>query len=472
MIQEVVNSMVSMNHIIYLIIPFLIYASVLIFVVRYSGKKRHTGDKDYFLAGRSIGVFPSFLSVVATETSVATIVAFPAIGYKYGLSFLWLPAGYIAGRYIVALYYLKKLYESENISIYSTISNSDPFSAHVLSGFYLLAKFIANGVRLFMGAFAMNQLFGGGIITWILVSSVTAGIYSLSGGLRAVVIMDQLQGLIIYATGIFFTVYLFYLIPALDLSVIAFHNFDFNYSNNANSLYMLLGGVVLSIGTHGSDQDMLQRVLGTKGFHEARRSLIYSGFGAFVVIAVYLTAGYFLSLLNPEGLDVRSPLVSFVNLVNKPVITSFLAILIFAASSSTLDSSIHSTGAVWKSLFNSDLPGRFWSFVSLVVLSFFAVFSITMYKYSPDFLSFAMGSMNYVNGGLIGVITVFTFFTEKLTGAGIVLALLTGFMVTVFSNWLVEPAVSWTIVVVLSSVSSFGVCYIYGFLKGKNEINN
>ena len=38
-----------------------------------------------------------------------------------------------------------------------------------------------------------------------------------------------------------------------------------------------------------------------------------------------------------------------------------------------------------------------------------------------------MGSMNYVNGGLIGVVTVFTFFPHRLKAAGIVAALITGF---------------------------------------------
>ncbi|MDH5656315.1 MAG: hypothetical protein OEZ34_10425, partial [Spirochaetia bacterium] len=305
-----------------------------------------------------------------------------------------------------------------------------------------------------------------------LVSAVTAGIYSLTGGLRAVVIMDQLQGLIIYAVGIFFCFYLYSLLSDFPLRQVAWNNLDFSHDNNGNSFFLFLGGAVLSIGTHGSDQDMLQRVLGTQGFRQARRSLILSGFGAFSVILIYLTAGVFLSYLNLEGIDERSPLAGFVKIQDMPFLTSFLAILVFAASSSTLDSSIHSTGAVWKGMFQSDLPGRFWSSVSLVMLALFAVFSIKMHKFSPDFLSFAMGSMNYVNGGLIGIITVFTFFSERLSGSGIVLALLFGFGTTFALNWLVDPVFSWTLIIIISSFVSFIVCYLYGWIESKSVSRN
>jgi len=324
-------------------------------------------------------------------------------------------------------------------------------------------------VRLFLGGYAIQQLFGWDVAGWICVSALAAGIYSLTGGLRAVVLMDQIQGYVIYLAGLFFCAILYFSIPESASFPFQPLNFDFSYSNSANSVSMLLGGIVLSIGTHGADQDLLQRILGTRSLKEAQFSLILSGFGAFVVILIYLLTGYLLNILHPDSLDPRSPLIAYIRTLDFPLFTTLLAILIFAASSSTLDSSIHSTGAVWKELFRSSLPGRFWSFVSLACLVLSALLFIRLERYSPDFLSLAMGSMNYINGGLIGIFTVFTFFSERLHPAGIVSGLLGGFFVTVICNWSFHPAVAWTWTILLSSFVSFLLCYGWSLLYQRRE---
>lgn len=444
------------------LVPVFVYVLMMLFVVYKTGKIKAADDQEYFLADRSIGTFQSFLSVVATETSVATIVVFPAAGMKYGYSLLWLPAGYILGRYIVANYYLRKLYESPDLSIYSAISGKNFIVSKILSAFYLFAKFISNGVRLFLGAYALHQIFGFSIILWIFIMAAAAGLYSLSGGIKAVVMMDQIQGYIIYSFGFVFCIYLLWILPESAVYSSEIIDLNFSYSNAGNSLSLLLGGAVLSIGSHGSDQDMLQRVLAVKGFEQAKKSLFYSGIGAAVVIFIYLTAGYLVGLMNLSTVDTKSPLIDFIMKKEIHILVSLLAILIFAASSSTLDSSVNSTAVIWKSLFNSKLSGRFWSFLSLMLLTLFAWISIYLHKYSADFLGFAMGSMNYINGGLIGIITVYTFFSNRLTGVGILLGLIGGFAATAVSYWMIHPAVAWTWVVLISS----GVSFLFAILPG------
>jgi Na+/proline symporter len=446
------------------IIPILFYVGMLLFVTWYTGRRNRSGDRDYFLAGRSIGTFRAILSVVATETSVATIVMFPAAGMEKGLALLWLPAGYVIGRVVVAGFYLERLYSSDRISIYGTICGGDHAQERALGLFYLIAKYISNGVRLFLGGYALQQIFGWDTAGWIAVAALSAGLYSLTGGLRAVVFMDQIQGYVIYSVGLFFIYRLFMDAPAnLTLPGLIW-NSDFGYDNASNSLMLLIGGAVLSIGTHGADQDLLQRVLGTKSINEAKRSMILSGLGAFLVILIYLVTGLLLGAMHPEGLDKKSPLIDYIMKTGNPMIASLLAVLIFAASSSTLDSCIHSTGAVWKSLMRSRINGRYWSALSLIILVISALVFVEISHFKKDFLTLAMGSMSYINGGLIAIFTRFIFFPDRVMNPiGIVATIASGFTATLICDWAIHPAVAWTWTVLISS----GVAFLFAYLFSK-----
>ncbi|MCB1171759.1 MAG: hypothetical protein KDK25_15535, partial [Leptospiraceae bacterium] len=380
----------------------LIFYLIIVFAVPFFLKKEPITDESYFLAGRKLGVASSLLSVVATETSVATVLIFPAAGYAGRWNLLALCLGYIAGRILVARFYLKAIYEMTDTSIYKAVG-ADNGSRGLLEIAYLLAKYISSGVRFFMGGLALAELFGGPVALWILLTAMVAGVYSLTGGLKAVVVTDQLQGMILFLMGMGFLVLLW---PGLDYwhhtAGPALFSWTFDLKDGAHTIPLFLGGLVVSIGSHGADQDLLQRVLAVRNLKLARRSLILSGPGATIVIMTFIAVGAFLFAADPN-LGERGQLVTFVKQSANPVLSGLFAVLVAAASMSTLDSAIHSTGAVWKSLLQSKKSGRWFSLISLVALTLSAL-SFTYFAQKADnLLALALGSMNYVNGGLIGI---------------------------------------------------------------------
>jgi Na+/proline symporter len=268
--------------------------------------------------------------------------------------------------------------------------------------------------------------------------------------------MDQVQGALIVGAGVFLCVFLMTRLPTGVKWAPAFINLNWSQSNFFGALF--LGGAVLSIGTHGADQDMLLRVLATKNLREARKSLIFSGVGAAFLIALYLTVGYLLGLLRVADLDPRSPLADYVMKSNLALLKGVFLVLLLAAAMSTLDSTIHSTGAVWKSLMNSSLSGRYWSFLSLILITTAAVCFYSVSGRHENFLDLAMGCMNYINGGMIGIFTTFTFFPKRLKPAGIPLALVSGFVVTTVCEWAFSHPLPWTYTVLLSSGTALLCC--------------
>lgn len=430
-------------------LPLILYL-IIVFLVPFLLKKESGSDESYFLAGRSLGFRASFLSVVATETSVATVLIFPAAGYAGRWNLLALCLGYIAGRLFVARYYLKSIYEMTDSSIYRAVG-SDTGSRVFLEISYLAAKYISSGVRFFMGGLALAELFGGAVAFWIVLTALVAGVYSLTGGLRAVVVTDQLQGLILFFTGL---VLMGLLWPSpeffSDTVASSLFSFKLDWKDGAHTIPLFVGGAVVSIGSHGADQDLLQRILAVKNLTLARRSLAWSGVGATVVIMTFVAVGSFLWAHDP-GLGDKGQLLAFVKQSANPILSGMFAVLVAAASMSTLDSAIHSTGAVWKSMLMSSRSGRWFSLLSLVLLTGAALSFIYFEKKADNLLALALGSMNYVNGGLIGIFTYFVFWKRPLSLGSMIMAIPAGFLTTLVLNLL---GIHWTYIALASSVAA------------------
>ena len=461
-----------------LVLPVLFYGLILLLITL----RLRTGadNRQFFLADRNLGPLPAMVSVIATETSAATIIVFPATGMNSGLALVWLCVGYILGRFLVARFYLEKIYLNHELSLYRNVTgNSGPGGDETLSLFYLASKYVSSGIRFCLCGFALYQLFGGSVAGWILLTATIAGIYSLSGGLRAVVITDQLQGYIILFFGIVLLVLLAFFPETTRLPGVASRNLPeitwpalinttLSWTNSGNFLFLLFGGLVLSIGTHGADQDMLQRVLAVRDVKAARRALAFSGPGATVVILIFLLIGHFLpatgilsALDNKASWTKQSPLVEYIRLLNIPTLLGSFAVLLFAAAMSTIDSAIHSTGAVWKDLTGSKKPGRVWSFLSLTILTLTALAFIIPAR-EKSFLSLALGSMNYINGGLIALLTLYVFKPARISRAAIFLALSGGLFTTILCNFAFENPLAWPLVTVLSA----GIALLFAFMAG------
>jgi Na+/proline symporter len=193
-----------------------------------------------------------------------------------------------------------------------------------------------------------------------------------------------------------------------------------------------------------------------------------SGFAAACLILVYITVGWLLQFQGSADLNAKSPLADFVMRSNLPFLKGMFLVLLAAAAMSSLDSTIHSTGAIWKSLMNSKRIGRIWSAFSLGIMIVCAMLFTNLEQRHPDFLALCMGSMNYVNGGLIGIFTVFTFFPRRLTRAGVLAGLAAGFAVTCLCEWGFAQPVPWTYTVLLASSGAFVSCLCCGFAgKGR-----
>ncbi|HLR31776.1 MAG TPA: hypothetical protein VK074_04765, partial [Fodinibius sp.] len=183
--------------------------------VRIAGRQSSTSD--YFMGGNELPWWAVLFSVVATETSTLTFISVPAVAYGGNLTFLQITFGYIAGRILVSKLFLPAYFEGNLTTAYQFLNQRFGSSMrNAASTTFMITRLLADGVRLFATAIPLAIILrlGGAFAGWndieiyllsIGVISLITLVYTLIGGIKAVVWMDVMQ-MAVYVGGAIFAV--------------------------------------------------------------------------------------------------------------------------------------------------------------------------------------------------------------------------------------------------------------------------
>ena len=230
---------------------------------------------DFFQGGRSFGWLALLLSIMATQLSAVSFISAPAfVGFKAGGGLKWLTFEFAVplAMIFVALVIVPPLYRSGVVSAYEFLEKRFGRSTRLLiSGVFLVSRSAATGVTVYILAVMMGEMFH--ITFWesiVLVCVITV-LYSLKGGMRAVIISDAVQ-MVILVVSIFVCLgYGFYHIGGWSgftatvdparMHIMDFSKLGFN-KDEYGMLPMLLGGLFMYMSYYGTDQ---RRESGTDG---------------------------------------------------------------------------------------------------------------------------------------------------------------------------------------------------------------
>ena len=252
-------------------------------------KLKLTGDV-YFLAGRSLGWGMIGAALFASNISTIHLVGLAASGYAEGLvwgNFEWAAAfTLIILALVFAPFYFRN--RIETLPEYMEMRFS-PGSRSFLAFMAILgALFIHIGMSLYAGATVFEQFFGINVIASILIISIITGIYTVLGGLKAVVITETIQTVLLIAGSIIVTVLAILALP--DAGIHTYEQFraalkpgqlDMIQSESPVGLSwyaILLGYPVLGIWYWCTDQTIVQRVLAARSERDAQLGPLFAGF--------------------------------------------------------------------------------------------------------------------------------------------------------------------------------------------------
>jgi SSS family transporter len=282
------------------------YAVVALYLVAVTGFgsyfarfQKTTGD--YFLTGRSVPWWAICFTIVATETSTLTFIGVPASAYAGNMTFLQLAAGYVIGRLLVSALFIPAYFRGDLVTSYELLQRRYGSSVKtVAAGLFLITRSLADGIRLFATALVISIVTGVPVSITVITLGVAMIIYTERGGVAAVIWTDVVQMFIYVAGALVVFAALLWQIPGgwsevVRLGVPAGKFTVIDLSLDPARIYTLwagvVGGVALTLATHGTDQYLVQRLLSARSQGAAQRGLVLSGVIVFAQFVLFLTIG-------------------------------------------------------------------------------------------------------------------------------------------------------------------------------------
>ncbi len=287
--------------------------------VRHRRRTKANAAGDYFLAGKTLKWPAIGLALFATNISTVHLVSLAQSGFDSGLlngNFEWMAALtlILLALFFVPFYirsgvatlpdFLEKRYDKSSRDWLAVISVVSAIIIHI--AFSMLA-----------GGIVLKTLFGLNMYVSVIVICVITAIYTIIGGLKAVVVTESIQTVVLLA-GAFIISYAAYdkmggwesMTTVLKnhsemdkLSMLRPHG-----DGSGMPWYsVLLGYPILGIWYWCADQTIVQRVLGAKDENHARIGPLFCGFIKILPVFIFVLPGLFAYTLSKTGhLDISS----------------------------------------------------------------------------------------------------------------------------------------------------------------------
>ncbi|MER7682007.1 sodium:solute symporter [Streptomyces sp. NPDC096934] len=281
--------------------------------LRLSGRQKTA--KEYFVGESHMPWWTVSFSIVATETSVLTVISVPGGTYSgQGFGNVELALGYVVGRVVVATVLIPLYKRGGFVSAYQYLGERFGLRLQGLASVaFVFTRLLAEGVRLFASAIPIKLLLDElgvhtGYKAIIIVLTLITVVYTYLGGIKAVIWTDAIQ-MGLYLGGVILAIAVLTghvgatgFSDALHGGEFRLFDTDFGLGHILTSSFALptaiIGGAIFAMASHGSDQLIVQRVLTTRTLREGQKAMIASGVFVTVQFAAFSLAGALLWSYN------------------------------------------------------------------------------------------------------------------------------------------------------------------------------
>lgn len=333
-----------------LIVAYFVFA---IGIGLWLGRKHDTAE-DFFLAGRKM-LWPVIgISLFASNISSTTLVGLAGDAYATGISvfnYEWMAAVVLA---VFAIFFLPAVLRSGVYTMPEFLARR--YDERARTWFTLLTLFlnivVDTAASLYAGALIMKMIFPG-LDLWVTVTilAVAAGLYTIAGGLAAVMVTDVVQAVLLIVGSIVIAWFALdaaggwqavtAAVPAEKLSLIRPPG-----DPGVPWPGLLTGVFLLGFYFWCTNQFMVQRMLSAKSLAHGRYGALLAGALKLPVLFIMVLPGTFAILLYP-GLD--NPDLVYPKLMFELIPTGLLGLVVagfVAALMSQIDSTLNSASTL------------------------------------------------------------------------------------------------------------------------------
>lgn len=282
-------------------------------------KKKTTSAENYFLAGKTLRWPMIGLALFATNISCLHLVSLAQSGFDTGLlngNFEWMAAFvlillallfipfYIRSGVSTLPDFLERRYNKACRDWLALISIISAIIIHIAF------SFLAGGI-------VLETLFGVNMYTSIIVIAALTGLYTIIGGLRAVVVTESIQSIVLITGAFIITFFAWHKVGSWDnMTAVLKQNNSLDKlsmlrpvgdSSGMSWLAVFLGYPVLGIWYWCADQTIVQRALGAKDENHARAGALFCGFIKILPVFIFVVPGLLAYVLyHSNALDLSS----------------------------------------------------------------------------------------------------------------------------------------------------------------------
>ena len=329
--------------------------------------KRGSSSADITAAGHSLPGWVVGMSIFATYVSSISYIGYPGKAFASNWNAFVFSLSIPVASYFAAKYFVPFYRRGGSLSAYSFLEERFGRWARLYaSACYLLTQIARMGSILYLLAMPMHILMGWDMPTVIIATSVGIILYSIMGGLKAVIWADAIQGIILIGGALLCLCILCFSMPegpgqVFDLAVHAPEGNKFSLGSLGTDLttstfwVCLVYGIFINLQNYGIDQNYVQRYHAAKSDQAARFSALFGGYLFIPVSALFFLIGsalysYYTAGVAPlpAGIQTKPDYVFPYFIVNGlPVgIRGLLIASIFAAGMSTVSTSVTSAATV------------------------------------------------------------------------------------------------------------------------------
>ncbi len=247
--------------------------------------RRSRTTERFMAAGRSLPGWAVGLSIFGTYLSSNTFIGLPGTSYAGNWNRFVFSLGIPIAAVIGVRYFVPFYRRSGEISAYHHLEKRfGPWARMLAAACYLLTQVARMGSIMLGTAYGLNALLGWPVATIIVVTGVLVTLYTLLGGIEAVIWTDVVQSVILMVGALLVALMLLFGMPEGPGQIFTIATADpagskFSLGSFGTSLtestfwVVLLNGVVMNLNNFGIDQSFVQRYHTARSDREAARSV-------------------------------------------------------------------------------------------------------------------------------------------------------------------------------------------------------
>jgi len=281
------------------LIIIVIYIVGILAIGLFSVRKNKMTSNNYFLAGRSLKWLIVGTALFASNISTIHMVGLAASGYNEGLvwgNFEWMA---VFTLILLALIFAPFYFKTKISTLPEFMEKRYGPTSRTFVAFMgiVAALFIHLGMSLYAGAVVFESFFGINVYVSIFLISLITAIYTVIGGLKAVMITETVQTVILISGALLLTIFGILALPehgitSFGLFKAALKDGQLSMLHSSASIKALsakgadtgltwyavfLGYPVLGIWYWCTDQTHVQRVLSARSLEDAQKGSLFAG---------------------------------------------------------------------------------------------------------------------------------------------------------------------------------------------------